>query len=171
MLRSGQALVEAAVALAAAGSAGPVRLVGVDLVDFFASVPPGLAGPELVVASVASWVPDTAFDLVTCVHGLHYVGDKLGLLSRAAGWLAPGGLLVADLDPGDVRLADGRPAGQRLPGALRAAGFAWDGRRRRVTRRGAGAAVVPWRYLGADDRGGPNRTGQPSVRSYYEVAV
>ncbi len=30
---------------------------------------------------------------------------------------------------------------------------------------------LPYRYLGADDRSGPNYTGQPAVTSYYEKTV
>jgi len=76
-----------------------VTLVGVDLVDYFDPPRPGV---DLVCASVATWTPDRSFDLVTCVHGLHYVGDKLGLLARAASWLTADGLLVADLDLANV---------------------------------------------------------------------
>src|SRR5262245_57397582 len=71
---SGRALTQAAARL----SEG-VCLVGVDLVDAF--VPP-VPGVSLVSASITTWVPDRAFDLITCVHGLHYVGDKLSVLSR-----------------------------------------------------------------------------------------
>ena len=39
-------------------------------------------------ASLATWRPERAYDLITCVHGLHYIGDKLGLVARAASWLA-----------------------------------------------------------------------------------
>ena len=41
---------------------------------------------RLVCAPLATWQPARAFDLITCVHGLHYIGDKLALLARAAGW-------------------------------------------------------------------------------------
>ena len=30
---------------------------------------------------------------------------------------------------------------------------------------------LPYRYLGADDRAGPNYTGQPAVDSYYEMVT
>ena len=49
---------------------------------------------RLVEASLSAWRPDRSFDLITCVHGLHYVGDKLGLVARAASWLAEDGLFV-----------------------------------------------------------------------------
>ncbi|MEU7729312.1 class I SAM-dependent methyltransferase [Streptomyces sp. NPDC040724] len=86
-------------------------LTGVDLVGPLAPAP-APAGPELLTASVADWSPYRTYDLITCVHGLHYVGDQLGLLARAASWLAADGLLVAHLDPASLRGADGpRPGG------------------------------------------------------------
>ena len=72
---------------------------------------PGLTCLRLVEASLSTWRPDRPFDLITCVHGLHYVGDKLGLIARAASWLAEDGLFVASLDLANLKLADGRAAG------------------------------------------------------------
>ncbi|WP_245782729.1 class I SAM-dependent methyltransferase [Actinokineospora terrae] len=73
-----------------------VRATGVDLVDFYAG--PARDGVEFVTAPVGKWVPGRAYDLITCVHGLHYVGDKLGLLEKVASWLTEDGLFVANLD-------------------------------------------------------------------------
>ncbi|MGJ6960499.1 class I SAM-dependent methyltransferase [Streptosporangium sp. G11] len=142
------------------------EIVGVDLVDFFAgpSRPPKL---RLVAASITVWEPEEPFDLITCVHGLHYVGDKLGVLSRAAGWLAEDGLLVGNLDLRSILREDGVPVGRRLASALREAGLDHDSRRRRITCRGRRVVDLPYRYLGSDDRAGPNYTGQPAVDSYY----
>ena len=113
--------------------------------------------------------PDRPFDLITCVHGLHYVGDKLGLIARAASWLAEDGLFVASLDLHNLKFADGKPAGRRMAADLRRAGLEYDRRRRLVVCRGRKVVELPYRYLGADDRAGPNYTGQPAVDSYYEV--
>src|SRR5437899_762219 len=52
-----------------------LRITGVDLVDFFAG--PSQPDVEFVTSPVNSYAPGCRFDLVTCVHGLHYVGDKL----------------------------------------------------------------------------------------------
>jgi SAM-dependent methyltransferase len=160
---SGRALTQAAARLREAGFADRVTLVGVDLVDTFAAAPE----PTLIRASITTWTPRHAFDLITCVHGLHYVGDKLAMLTRAAGWLTPTGQLVADLDLASIRLADGREAGRRLTSRLREAGYAY--RDRRVTRTGPGQPHLPYTYLGADDHAGANYTGQPAVHSYYAV--
>ena len=83
---------------------GERQLAGVDLVDAFDAVPGSVPGLDLVCAPVAAWEPGRSFDLITCVHGLHYIGDKLALLSRAAGWLTPAGRLAADLDLSAIRV-------------------------------------------------------------------
>jgi hypothetical protein len=141
--------------------------VGVDLVGMFLRADPGPACPVLVEASLTSWRPDRSFDLITCVHGLHYVGDKLGLIARAASWLAEDGMFAASLDLANLKLTDARSAGRGVTAGLRRAGLDYDRRRRLVLCRGRKAVKPPYRYLGADDQAGPNATGQPAVDSYY----
>jgi SAM-dependent methyltransferase len=162
----GRALSQAGTEIADRGLAGRVELVGVDLVDYFDPLPPG-STVTLVCAPVTTWRPGRLFDLITVVHGLHYVGDKLGVLARAASWLTPGGLLVADLELSGIRRADGRPLGRALTTRLAAAGFTYDSRRRRITCVGGRSVTLPYAFLGADDRAGPNYTGQPAVHSFY----
>lgn len=148
---SGRALAQAATLLDTRAT-----LVGIDLVDTFVTT-----RATLVHASATSWIPDRAFDLITCVHGLHYVGDKLAVLARAAGWLTPTGRFVADLDPANIRL----PRGKSATRVLRTAGFTYH--RHRITRTGPGHPNLPYTYLGADDHAGANYTGQPAVTSHY----
>jgi SAM-dependent methyltransferase len=164
---SGRALADAARLLTGQNVAGRVEIVGLDLVDHFVadSFPPVL---RLITGSVTEWVPDGPFDLITCVHGLHYVGDKLGALTRVASWLADDGLFAANFDVRSVRRADGRPAGRRLTAELRRQRFVYDTAHRRISRHGGGKIRLPYRYLGADDQAGPNYTGQPAVDSFYE---
>lgn len=158
----GRALREAASALST-----DAVLTGVDLVGPL--VPrPAPATLEEIVASVSSWTPARTYDLITCVHGLHYVGDQLGLLSRAASWLTEHGLLIAHFDPDSVRWADGSPAGRAVVTALRTAGYEYRPRHHRLTLRGGRAVRLPFHYIGADPDAGPNFTGQPAVSSYYE---
>lgn len=116
---SGRALVQAACQVLRAGLAGQVALTGVDLVDAFDAVPGPAAGLELVCAPAGAWEPARSYDLITCVHGLHYIGDKLALLARAASWLTPAGRLVADLDLAAVRSAGRPPPGGCGPGCGR----------------------------------------------------
>jgi hypothetical protein len=82
------------------------------------------------------------------VHGLHYVGDKLEVLTRAASWLTI--------------------TGRRLTTCLHAAGLRYDPRRHRVTATGRLDVQLPYTYLGADDHAGANYTGQPAVNSDYQ---
>ena len=101
---SGRALIQAAHQASRGGLAGQIEIVGVDLVDYFDPIPVPEQPLRLICADITSWAPEQSFDLITCVHGLHYVGDKLGVLTQMANWLADSGLMVADFDPGSIRL-------------------------------------------------------------------
>lgn len=165
---TGRALVEAAVALAAGGESHRVRIEGVDLAGLFDANP----HPEILALreqAIEAWQPDGPCALITCVHGLHYVGDKLSALAKAAASLAPDGLFVANLDLANIRHADGSSAARAAAAWLREQGFTWDSRRRLVRREGRLANVRLPRYLGADDTAGPNCTGELSVASHYEL--
>ena len=61
----------------------PVKIVGVDLVLASAGTEREYDCLHLVEASLTNWQPDGQFDLITCVHGLHYIGDKHG--SKSSG--------------------------------------------------------------------------------------
>ncbi|HYZ86206.1 MAG TPA: methyltransferase domain-containing protein [Bryobacteraceae bacterium] len=127
------------------------------------------AGRALIPASVERWETTERFDLVTCVHGLHYIGDKLGLLQRASGWLKDGGLLIAHLDYRNLRIKDRTNSAAQMGKDLRRAGFRYTSGRHLLTCGSQTARhLLPYRYLGADDHAGPNYTGQPAVDSYYE---
>jgi SAM-dependent methyltransferase len=164
---SGRPLVQAAQQLSQAGLGGQATLIGVDLVDTFEPPAQPLPGLELVCASVADWRPALHFDLITCVHGLHYIGDKLGLLARAASWLTPTGRLVADLDLVAGIYVDGASTSRQVLLHLRRAGFTYNVRRHQITSVGQRDVRLPYTYLGADDRAGPGYTGQPAVCSHY----
>ena len=96
----GLALAEAGMQFAASEWSHQVRIVGVDLVGMF--TPEQVPNVTLIAADVAAFRPDRPADLITCVHGLHYLGDKLGFLEAAYAILAPGGLLLAHLDPDNL---------------------------------------------------------------------
>jgi SAM-dependent methyltransferase len=165
---TGKALIQAARIVRDEGLEARIAITGVDLVGVFHRAEPGMNSPQLVEASLSGCYPDRASDLITCVHGLHYIGDKLALIARAASWLTRDGLLVANFDHGSIKQSDGRPAGRRFLSELRRNGLSYDSRRRRLTGRGKQKVELPYRYLGADDRAGPNYTGQPAVDSFYE---
>lgn len=98
---AGFALQQAASEWAGTGWGRNVELIGVDLIDF---PPTPIDGVRFIAADAAKFQPATPVDLVTCVHGLHYLGDKLGFLQNAYATLAPGGLLLGHLDTANLRL-------------------------------------------------------------------
>ena len=167
---TGRALFQAAELLAQAGLTESVAVVGVDLVAMFW---PGKPSPclQLLASSVHTHEPDGRFDLITCVHGLHYLGDKLKLIERAASWLVEDGLFAANLDLSNLRSEDGQPLARRIGRLFREAGVAYDRRRKRLSCRGRHDIRFPLEYLGADDTAGPNCTGQAAVHSYYRPRV
>ncbi|MBX7219489.1 MAG: class I SAM-dependent methyltransferase [Blastocatellia bacterium] len=166
---SGKALIEAAVRLQTSPFVAGVRLVGVDLVGMFAPVGSFLPLPELRIQPVDSFVPTGFFDLITCVHGLHYLGDKLRTLERAASWLASDGIFLAHLDVNNFRI-EGHPQAEKLLRAeFRKQEITFSSQTHILQIAGGNQISFPFSYLGADDRSGPNYTGQPAVTSVYSV--
>lgn len=144
-----------------------IELHGIDLVDHFDPAARRHPRLSLEAAPLHEWSPGTTYDLITCVHGIHYVGDKLGMLARTASWLEPDGCFVASFDARSVRLVDASAGTEaRL---VRGAGFDYDSRRRRIALRGARPITFDATFLGADPAAGPNYTGQPAVDSWYEA--
>ena len=165
---TGRALAESAAELNRLGVGDRVRIEGVDLAGRFDRNP----FPDLLTlreASIEAWTPTGPYDLVTCVHGLHYVGDKLGALAKGASGLKPDSVLIATLDLANFRDGAGRPLGRLVARRLRDAGHTYDSRRRRVRRVGPTHPDFGLTYLGADDALGPNFTGQPAVASHYSA--
>jgi len=166
---TGRALLQAAEALQKARLTPRIKLIGVDLVPMFDPIPPVLSCIRLVSTPVESWETDERFDLITSVHGLHYLGDKLGVLQRASRWLKEDGLLMMHLDYRNVRIVGRGLSGAQIGRGLHRAGFRYVPGRHLVVRSGnILQGSVPYRYLGADDKAGPNYTGQEAVDSYYE---
>lgn len=144
----------------------PIEIVGVDLVGMFA----GHSSSQLTLieASLSIWSPAGAFDLITCIHGLHYIGDKLGLIARACSWLTEDGLFVANLDTDNLRLNPDRTPSRVFAKELRRAGVEYLSRKRLIRCEGHRNFSMPFIYTGADDEAGPNYTKQPVVNSFYE---
>ena len=166
---AGRALLQAAEAVQANALECKIKFTGVDVVPMFDPVPPGMDLVRLVSSSVESWQTEERFDLITCVHGLHYVGDKLGVLQRAADWMKPDGLLLMHVDHRNLRVAGRESSGPQFGRDLRKAGFRYLSGRHLLVREGNTCRrTLPYRYLGADDKAGPNFTGQAAVDSFYE---
>lgn len=168
---SGKALIEAATTIHAEGLDGLIEIVGVDLVGMFSSPDSPLECLQLIEASLNTWRPNRLFDVISCVHGLHYIGDKLGLITRIASWLTDQGRFTANLTLDNFRLDDGSSANRVLAAEFRKVGLQYDTRKKRLICEGRKLINLPLRYLGADDQTGPNYTGQAAVDSYYARIV
>ena len=164
------ALLDAARLLARKPSA-QVTLVGLDLEPLSdLGQAPGEPRVRVAKGSIHAWTPGRRFDLVTCVHGLHYAGDKLLALRRLGRWLEPDGIALANIDLHDVRGPEGESLSGPVSRALRSAGCRYSASSRIVRIVGPAKAEAPgFDYLGADDEAGPNYTLQPTVKSYYAV--
>jgi SAM-dependent methyltransferase len=165
---AGRALLDAAEFFRAEATQGKVTLVGVDLIPMFYPMPADIDCLRFEAASLSSWQSSRTFDVITCVHGLHYVGDKLGLVQRAVQWLNEGGRFLAHLDYSNLRLKRGS-AHSRIGKDLARAGLEYNSRRHLLSCQGPRQFSLAYRYLGASDGAGPNYTGQPAVNSFYEA--
>lgn len=169
----GRALWEASMAFSGHPLHHAIQLVGVDLVDSF--VPPpkhrDIDSPEVsfVVSPIREWRANRTFDLITCVHGMHYIGDKLGLLQRCASWLCPDGMFLGHLERASIRSEKGTSLARRLTTLFVDNGVDYDPRYRLIRMEGECDFVCSWEYVGARDDAGPNYTGQPAVHSVYRV--
>lgn len=162
---SGKALNEASEAVEREKFADRIQIVGVDLIGN--ETLPTNDCLKFVTASLAHWQPERPFDLITCVHGLHYIGDKLGLIARAASWLTPSGQFIANLDLNNVQVQTDSNVARMLTKAFRHSGLLWNSRKKLLSCQGQKRITWPFKYLGADDQAGPNYTGQAAVRSCY----
>lgn len=163
----GRALVEAATRFQATDRGRAARIVGVDLIDMFAPArPPGLT---LIAADVAAFRLEQPADLVTCVHGLHYLGDKLGFLESAYAMLAPGGLLLAHLDPDNVRALGSGASAWRQASRRAAKGGVPLGFKGHVLRIQKTDAPLSFglAFRGATVSERPNYTGITVIDSWY----
>jgi SAM-dependent methyltransferase len=145
----------------------PIDIVGVDLVGMFASHKS--KSLSLMEASLTEWAPTQSFDLITCIHGLHYIGDKLRLITRACSWLTHDGRLVANLDTDNLRLHPEGTSSPRFAKELRRTGVEYLPKKHLVRCSGHTSISLPFTYLGADDQAGPNYTKQAVVHSYYSA--
>jgi SAM-dependent methyltransferase len=164
---TGRALIEASQQCETGDAQGQIEIQGVDLVGVFDANPL----PQTLTLqkqSIEQWAPSAKYALITCVHGLHYVGDKLAAIAKVVACLDVGGHFVANLDLAGFRFHDGREAGRAIAAWLRKNNMEYDRRRRLLRCNGPRRLDVPFRYVGADDRVGPNYTGQAAVASYYQ---
>jgi len=117
---SGKALIQASSSCDDGGSRS-IQITGVDLVGMF--MPNNTGCLKLVQSSVSDFEPIERFDLVTCVHGLYFLGDKLQAIGLATSWLVMDGLFVANLDATNLCLSEPSNGQRKIVRFLRDEGF------------------------------------------------
>lgn len=162
----GKALIQTATCLADSYLQDKARLTGIDIIDAFLPVPPSVKCLSFVVASVAGWRPANRYDLITCIHGLHYVGDKLKVIANALGSLTTDGLFIANLDLQNIHV-DGSNSTRHLKDYFRKHSIHYNAKTKILSCKGVKNIDFGLRYKGASDKAGPNYTGQEAVNAYY----
>jgi len=162
----GNALVQCADDLARRGLQDRVLLKGIDLIDGFQPLPSHITCLKWQTGSVVDWITDEKFDLITCVHGLHYVGDKLHVIKMACKALTEQGRFIANIDLKNIKVRGGE-ARQQVNAILKKHGVRFDPRKKIVVCEGGREIDLALTYEGASDQAGPNYTGQEAVDSYY----
>ena len=141
---------------------------GIDLVNYFAAMPVQANCLNFLVTPVDVWEPGDKYDLITCVHGLHYVGDKLSVLKKAMRNLKDTGVFQANLDIKNIYIKDINP-GKYLENIFSNNNIQYNSKTRIITCTGPRDIDFSIAYLGANDQAGPNYTGQEAVGSYYAL--
>jgi len=164
----GKALIQASEYLLLKGLQDKALLKGIDLVSAFQSIPPLISCIDFEVRSIVDWSSTEQYDLITCVHGLHYVGDKLKVLKAVFECLNPQGIFIANLDLDNIRLLNG-DAATYLKNIFKQNDIQYNSRTRLLTCKGPRGIDFNVNYKGANDKAGPNYTGQDAVCSVYEM--
>jgi hypothetical protein len=106
------------------------------------------------------WQPLHAYDLITCVHGLHYIGDKLGLVTKCLANLTEGGTFTGNLDLKSLEKPDGSSWDRHVAKMLKGASVHYHSGSCLIASEGKRELSLRLVYEGADDRAGKNYTGQ-----------
>ena len=145
-----------------------IKLKGIDLVDTFPILDKRLTCIEFETVSLVNWIPDQTYDLITCSHGLHYIGDKIKVIETSIQALHPQGWFVANLDLNNL-VIQGDDTKAYLKTVFKKFGVLYNSRTKLLKQNGGNQICFNLKYLGANDTYGPNYTGQDSVTSHYSI--
>jgi len=143
-----------------------IKILGIDLVNFFSPYHEELAQLEFREMNVRDWQPEEKYDLITIIHGLHYIGDKIELILKTAATLKPDGIFIGSLDLKNIKIAGVKNEEKWLKGFFKEYQINYNSRTKLLKIKGQKNISNPLQFLGADDKAGPNYTGQPVVNSF-----
>lgn len=141
-----------------------IKLIGIDLIENENSN----SEVQFSIMAFSAFKSAIKFDLITCVHGLHYIGDKLAAIEKAISLLNVNGLFVANLDLSNICIKD-VDSNRLLKDKLKKENILYDSGKKIIKKVGHGEVNFGCHYLGADENSGPNYTGQDAVTSYYST--
>jgi SAM-dependent methyltransferase len=142
---------------------------GVDLVDLFVTQPDYLKNLNFRVESLHHWQTVQSYDLITAVHSLHYVGDKLAVIQKAINALHSEGLFLANLSFENLKLTNNKNFKPLIIKHLKQNNIQYNPRLHLLSCEGKKDLSWDFEYVGADDQAGANYTGQATVNSYYQM--
>jgi 2-polyprenyl-3-methyl-5-hydroxy-6-metoxy-1,4-benzoquinol methylase len=164
----GKALIQTSEWLFNKGLQDKATLKGIDLVDEFQPIPPDITCIDFEIRSLVDWSSTAQYDLITCVHGLHYIGDKLKVLASAFERLTPEGVFIANLDLSNIQI-ENENTESFLLNCFKKHAIQYNRRTRILECKSSRQIDFSLTYKGASDEVGPNYTGQDAVCSVYEV--
>lgn len=164
----GNALIETARYFQTKQKKLPIQLTGIDLVNHFGDMSGLHQQLTLQSLNLSEWIPQKKYDLITCVHGLHYIGDKLGLILKAITALKSDGLFIGNLDIKNIKIVGDTNKAKLLPSYFKSQKISYNSRIKLLKVTGNQTIKTKFKYLGADDKAGTNYTGMEVVNSFYE---
>jgi SAM-dependent methyltransferase len=160
----GKALIQTADFLASHQLQDKASLKGVDIIECH-PVPAHITCLSFDIQSAVAWQPTEKYDLITCVHGIHYMGDKLKVLSKIFASLSEDGEFYGNFDVNSIMIM--AVGADYLKRAFKKNDIQYNGRTKKLYCKGPRDITFGLNYVGADDKSGPNYTGQEAVTSYY----
>lgn len=124
-----------------------IELNGIDLIENSNSN----SDVVFYVMPFSSFKSAIKYDLITCVHGLHYVENKLAAIEKAISLLKVKGLFVANLDLSDICIKD-TDSNQLLKDRLKKENIQYNSRRKIIKKIGYDELRFDYDYLGADEK-------------------
>ncbi len=148
-----------------------ISIFGIDLIDDFIHIPDELCFLSLKQGVIPDAIPKGSFDLITCVHGLHYLGDKLRVISSISGRLVKDGFFIGNIDHKNLKSENGKT----LRGILKIFStfphsYSSSTHILKI-QSNAGKKIdykYKYKYLGSSEEEGPNYTRQNVIDSFYK---
>jgi len=143
-----------------------IKLKGIDLIETFNEKHKQFNFTEFEVNSLLNMNSTEKFDLITCFHGLSYIGDKLKVITLINDKLTEKGFFIGNLDMANLQCKD-LSIKESVKILFKDKGISYNTKTRIIQFHKIKQLHFNCNYLGADDKFGPNYSGQDSVKSYY----